>query len=510
MADSIASPWYEPLIARHLPGLASRRAAARLASQRIGVLASLKGGIPNRSSEGFGSATGFTFDTAGDRRLFNTARDRARSAFQNNPVARSLVQTETDNVVAEGFTLQARTDSAEFNKEAEERFADWFDRADVTGMRSASKLQRDVWSQGRVDGYIGVALVDRGESRLQLIPSDWLQTPDDKLGQRYYHDGVQTNEVGRPIAFHVLDADEWGKRKFTEIPADSFLYLAHTVRSGQVLGETCYATVFETLNHLDQYIDGVALAAWMATVFGLIFKEANPGGTYAGLTSDLLNSKGALQKAVTLENGSVKFTGPADSTVQVDAKQPMQQTPDFVRMLLRLIGQPFDMPLEILFKDVSQANLSSLRGGRQDYHRACRPKQLHFRHRVLTPIYRWWVSREVKIGGGTGRNDRFVSAVPELYQTHEWRPRGWENTDPISDAQGKLLEIDAGFNSPQNVCAELGRDFESIQKQIAEATKMREGLDLHTARSTYTRDEVVPAAPMPEPGDNKDTNEPNP
>jgi capsid protein len=272
------------------------------------------------------------------------------------------------------------------------------------------------------------------------------------------------------------------------------LFLSHRKTSTRIRGETCYKTIFEWLNHLDQYVDGVALAAWMATVFGLQIREENPGQTFGQLTSTLTNAKGAAQKAITLENGSVRFVGPTGAAMQVDAKQPMQQTPDFIRMMFRLLGLPFQMPLELALKDVSQSNLSSLRGARQDYYRSCRPKQIKFVARVLRPIYRWWISREVKLGGGTGRNDRFVSQVPKLFWPHQWQPRGWEFSDPISEAQAALLEIDMGINSPQRVSARLGRDYRHHPAGERRRAKLRreDQLDLPEIRSTLTRDPGVP------------------
>ncbi len=490
-------PWYENAIRRHAPGLAQKRDEARAKGAMF--RASLKGGIGTRTSESYPTSTGFFADPRDERARSLSARDRGRQAFQNNPVARSLMQTEADNVIAEGMTVQAKTVDDAFNSEAEDKFEEWFDKADVRGVLTATGFQRQAWISSRVDGDGGIALVDQGESRLQYIPSDWIHTPDDQQFNKLIFDGVETNEVGSPIRFWILDGDEYGKRKFRPIPVQNFLWLPHLSRTAQIRGETAYATIFEWLNHLNEYVDGVALAAWMATVFGLIFKEANAGTNYASNPGFVTNSKGQQQRAITMENGSVKYIGPDDQTVQVDAKQPMQQTPDFIRMMMRLIGMPFDMPLELVLKDVSQANLSSLRGARQDYYRACRPKQETFICRVLSPIYRWWVSREVKIGGGIGKNDRFVTRVPDLYQPHEWQPRGWQFTDPVTEAQAAMLEIDGGFNSYQNVCAQLGRDFETIQKQNSKAREMREGLKIPMLNSNLSRHPQLGVGPQGDP-----------
>jgi hypothetical protein len=59
------------------------------------------------------------------------------------------------------------------------------------------------------------------------------------------------------------------------------------------------------------------------------------------------NSEGVQQKAITLEGGMLKVLGTEESVFQVDAKQPMVQTPEFLRALIRIICLAFDMPLEI-------------------------------------------------------------------------------------------------------------------------------------------------------------------
>jgi hypothetical protein len=123
--------------------------------------------------------------------------------------------------------------------------------------------------------------------------------------------------------------------------------------------------------HLDRYVDGVSLAAWMATVMGIIFKQNNAGRQLAALPT-LANSQGVQQKAITFERGMVKYIGTDEDVAQVQASQPMQQTPEFIRTMYRMLGQPFDMPLEIIAKDMSTCNFASARIGLLPFYRTCR------------------------------------------------------------------------------------------------------------------------------------------
>jgi hypothetical protein len=105
-------PWYESLIARHAPLWAAQRQYYR--SIRT-AQATVRGGISTRTSESYERLNGLKFDSSANRALGINARDRGRNVYENNPVAESLIDTETDNVVAEGFTLQAKTEREAFN-----------------------------------------------------------------------------------------------------------------------------------------------------------------------------------------------------------------------------------------------------------------------------------------------------------------------------------------------------------------------------------------------------------
>ena len=492
-----AATFYEGFLARHLPGVYARREEARLRGQ---AFASYRGGVSTRTSSGWSGSTSHRTGTVGDRLLLGEMRSRGRKAYKDNPVARSLVNTEADNIVADGMRLQARTEDEAFNQEAEERYAEYIDRADVRGLRHGGGFERAVWITHRVDGDCAVILVDRGgESRMQLIPGDLISTPDGLNGRKDIVDGVEIDAAAQPIAFHILDTDEWGKREWTRYDARQVIYLPNLNDADalQLRGETCFAQIFDTLDNLDQYIDGVALAAWMATVFGVIFKEPNAAKQH-GLLQTIQNSAGVSQRALRLENGSVKYLAPEGEVVQVDAKQPMQQTPEFVRMMLRMLGLPFDMPLEMIGKDMSQVNFASARIGLLGYYRACRTKQQRFIKRFDDRHYQWWISRERK-KQELGIAGAFVTRFPELYWPHEFIPRGWDYTDPVSEAQGDLLEISMGTKTRQMVASERGRDLIEMAKDHKEANALLEAAGVPKVLSNHCKELATTDGGAPDP-----------
>jgi capsid protein len=382
--------WLDRAITWASPERGVRRAAWRQ------MEASYKGGIPTRTSEPFDQPQGFRFGTSSDRLQVTDARGRAYQAYDNNPVAKALVQTERDHVIGDGLNYQPTTDSTDWNREAEDRYYDWLENCSVRGSDAehGGKLQGDLWARSRVAGDIGWILVGRGvESRIQVVSPENIVTPDTMWGDATVYDGIRFDEFGQPQVFYVLQQDERnGTRKFIPVGARDFVWLPHMTKPNQARPPSCFITVFDLLAHLDRYVDGVSLAAWMATVFGIVFKQKNSAKQLASLGT-LTNSQGDQQKAITFENGAVKYIGTDDEVAQVQARQPMQQTPEFIRAMLRMLGQPFDMPLEVIAKDMSTCNFASARIGLLPFYRSCRIKAARFGAHWSRTI-RWWLSRE--------------------------------------------------------------------------------------------------------------------
>jgi capsid protein len=267
-------------------------------------------------------------------------------------------------------------------------------------------------------------------------------------------------------------------------------------KPGQATPPSCYTTIFDLLAHLDRYVDGVSLAAWMATVFGIIFKQNNGSKQLMGLPT-LTNSQGVAQKAVTFENGMVKYVGTDEDVAQVQASQPMQQTPEFIRTMFRMLGQPFDMPLEVIAKDMSTCNFASARIGLLPFYRTCRVKAARFGSRWSRTI-RWWLSRERYRAQDDPK--RWKTAFPENYWNHELTLNAFEYTDPVSEAQADLLQRDMGTKSTQGIISERGRNAEKILRERVEWEEKTK--DLPKVFSTMTREEAsaveTPAGPDPE------------
>jgi lambda family phage portal protein len=472
------------------PAWAVRRAMARQ------VLASHRGGIPTRTDRPWQQSQSYIGGKAADRANQASRRDRGRKVYKENAIGRSLLKTEVDNVVSCGFRLQCKAlgsdgkAALDFNREVEARWDEWLEVADIRGILSGVDLIRQFYKSPRRDGDGGIVLVDQGgNSKLQYIPGDLISTPYSGYGASLKNnattiiDGIEVDATTRPKAFHVLSQDELGKRDWSRVPANNFIYLAPEIDDDLGLrGDPCYSTIFGYLDQIDGYVDALVIAARMGCVFGLIFKEETAATQFNQLSA-LTNSQGRQQKAVTLENGSLKYIGQKDDVVQVQAQQPMQQAPDFIRAMCRFLGLPFDMPLELVLKDLSQTNFSSARIGLIGYYRACRARQKAFIARCMSRIFRWWLSREIKLG-------RIIAPIPQDPLAHKFVSEGWDYTNPVSEAQADQLQIDMGIKTPQMAAAERGRDYEEMVIDNAAAGALRKLNKLPEIAGNYTRDRI--------------------
>lgn len=467
MMDLAAPTWLDRAIGVLSPRLMYERLAYR-------------GAITTRLDTSTSKARGFSRQDQLERRNLASMRDRARRVDQDNHIGHAILNRLVDNCIGEGMTLQVRTTDDAWNKLAETAWNDWSTRCDVHRMMTLVDIQRLTYRALERDGDVAILkTISGGQPALQVIEGENISNPDGRsVDPLRMLDGIEVDAQGRPLRFWVLSYPEGGKREWVSVNYRDMVWYPRIRRPSQMRGESCFAPVFPLLDQIDGYLDAVVVAARMGAVFGLLIKSETASKQFGAL-STTTNSAGNSQKAVTLENGSIRYIGPNDDVVQVTPQQPMAQTPEFTRTLIRLVGNAVDLPLELALCDFSQVNLSSARAGIQQFYRATMAKQRRFRDTVLTPIYRWWVSNQILAGN--------LPDPPADYLAHQFVPQGWRWLDPVVEAQAALLEIDIGVNSPQNVASMLGREYADLQEQIAAADTLRQGLGLPRLHSNLTR-----------------------
>ena len=225
-------------------------------------------------------------------------------------------------------------------------------------------------------------------------------------------------------------------------------------------------------------MEAVTIAARMAACFGVLITKAQP---MTGMATG--TDKASIErKKINLEPGMWQELRPGDGVAQIKAEQPTTNFSDFLIMLVRLVGIPFGLPVELFF-DFSNANFSNHKAAMLQAQRAWGQLQ-DVVGRTYSRIYRWKITQWIESGALPPREDALE---------HDWVTPGWRWLDPTKEIQAAIAAIDAGLEAPSAIVAGQGTDFDKMLTRRAKDLK-RIGEDLPPIRGTFTRDPVAPSA----------------
>src|SRR5690606_22387542 len=133
---------------------------------------------------------------------------------------------------------------------------------------------------------------------------------------------------------------------------------------------------------------------------------------------------------------------------------------------LRAAAAAIGITYEQLTGDLSGVNYSSIRAGTLEFRRFCESVQhLVMIRQFCRPIMDAFL-RHVHASGVMDLPG--YEEDPRPYHHVEWQPPGWAWVDPLKDAQGALMLLNAKLRSRTSIVAEHGEDFFDVANEIAE------------------------------------------
>lgn len=464
----------------------------------------------------------------------DTMRGRARDIDRNNGVAKGMVQTVVDNVVGTGLRLAARP-----NYKALGQTKEWADawRADVqgqweaywwttachsgdtmTGDQLTAQALRSQLVNGDACGLLDwLPGRDDYATKIKTIESDRLSNPQGEMDSPILRGGIALDlSTGAPQGYwfrnaHPGDSYLAGMNQF---PAWEFvsrrtssgrlrvLHAFDPERSEQHRGKPIMASILPLFKQLDRYMNAeVAAAVINAMIAGIIttpmamedivelFK--NDADKYLQMRRD---------HAVGLESGSLIPLAPGDSITPFMPQRPAAGYAAFVENILRIIGTALDLPYELVLKDFSKTNYSSARAALLEAWRSFMRRRDWLGTQWCDPIYGAWM--EERVNAGKIKAPDFYSNRA-AYQRCKWVGPGRGAIDPLKEAMGDQVSVDAGFSTLEEVCAARGGDWEEYMEQRATELKRAQELGLPqivSGRATIVPDDTSNAAGEVTPG----------
>lgn len=337
---------------------------------------------------------------------------------------------------------------------------------------------------------------------VQLIDPDRLSNPQLTFDTQSIRGGVVLDQLGAPQAYYIRRAhqgDWWSGDKswiWDLIPretSDGRAVIIHNFtpeRDGQHRSAGgIFTPVLQRMKMLAKY-DQVELQAAVINAIFAAYVESpyDPGDVRSALEAEMggidpreaeLSMYQRLRLLWREARGDVKLNGAVIPTLASGEKitalsptRPAAQFEAFEGAMLRNFAAAAGMTYEQVSRDWSRTNYSSARGALLDAWKSLSRRRADFGAGFCTPIYAGWLEEAMELGRlplPPGAPD-FVDART-AYSACRWMGpgRGW--VDPVKEAQGSVLRLDAGITTLAQECDEQGYDWEEQLDERAQITR---------------------------------------
>lgn len=441
------------------------------------------------------------------QRFLPQVRNRARDLERNNDYVRHFLGMVVKHVVGpKGIRLQSRVRDPngdldrDANDRIEEAWAKWGRKGTCTmdGQVSWKGVQRLAARATARDGEIIIQVV-RGRKAgnpfnfaLHVMEADHLDVELNRdLGNgRQIRMGVELNEWGRPMAYHLLtshpgdDRYLYRGRRYMRVEAQDIIMPFVRERAQQTRGMSWLASAIMRLKMLGAYEEAELIAARIgASKMGFFTSE--DGDSYEGDDED---EGGNLISEV--EPGVFEQLPAGTSLQTFDPQHPNSQFGIFIKALLRGIAAGMEVSYNTLANDLEGVNYSSIRHGTLEERDQWRVLQEWAIEDVCTPVFSAWLEMAL-----LGEALRLPFAKFDKFNAPAWQPRGWQWVDPAKEVRANQEAVAAGFKSRDDVAAETGKDVEETFASLAEEEKLAQEYGLTFGKGTKPDEQEQPPTP---------------
>lgn len=435
------------------------------------------------------------------RNSLSILRARSRELSVNNPYASKFLQMVATHVVGpQGFNLKVSASEptangemkvdVEDSKAIENAFWTWAKKGncEVTGYHSFFDVLVLAIKAIARDGETIIKKV-RGSGagpfgyQLQILDVERLDTNHNlDLGNgNIIKMGVEINQYGRPIAYHVRTAhpgdspySTFDGKTYERIPADDIFHLFVAERPEQNRGVPWMSTAILRLNHLGGYEEAAVVAARVGAAKMGFFETPDGDG------SPLATGMDENQNFMTEADPGVFGVLPAGYKFNAfNPDYPHAMFAEFIKSCLRGVASALNVSYNTISNDLEGVNFSSIRTGVLEERDNWMCVQNWLIEKFLTDLYSDWLSMALLKGAiKTTKGFALPAYKFDKYNKATWLGRRWQWVDPVKDIDANIKAVDNGIKSRSDVAAEQGRDFEDVLNSIAAENKLMESLGI--------------------------------
>ena len=439
---------------------------------------------------------------------------RARDLYRNDGWARGSINRITDNVIGSQFRLVAKPDYRalawrhgkgfdtvwlrEFRQAVEAESRMWSEHpllfCDAAQKLTVTQLFRLAFMHQMKDGEaLGVMrwMPERKEqgadyaTALQLIHPDRLSNPYQQMDTHSLRGGVEIDDNGSHIAYHIRQAHQfdyfdavesmiWDRiPRFTPWGRPIVVHSFDYDDAGQHRGLSVFTPILNRFRMLGRYDQAELQQALVQTIFATFVQSPyDPEDVRAGMEDGELTEYQNLREGwhkdnpLTIGGVRVPVMPPGEEVKTVSSTRPNSGFDAFQSTFHRNFAAAIGTSAEQLSMDYSKTNYSSSRSSMLEIWKTMHRRRADFAVSFANPVYCSVLEEMFDQNRLPLPNNApdFLEARAAYSRCHWIGPgRGW--VDPVSERQGAVLGLDAGFGTLERECAEQGLDYEEVLDQ---------------------------------------------
>lgn len=391
-----------------------------------------------------------------------TLRQRSRyECLENNSYAKGIALTLANDTISTGPSLQVMLEDKSAARRIEQLWRAW-----CRDVRLAKKL-RTARLAKIIDGETIILKVTNRRSRnpvqldIRLIESDQLATPNFIDGLPNQVDGIEFDDFGNPVQYHILKGhpgDVWPYKAWEkdDVDPDDIIHLFRAERPGQQRGIPELTPALPLFAQIRRYTLAVILAAETAANLTAILKtQGNPYDSDTNGVDDV-----DPFDFVQIDRGLMTSLPRGWDMVQFRPEQPTTTYDAFKNSILNEVARCVHMPSNKARADSSNYNYSSGRLDHQTYYEAIAVERSDWEVECLDRIFSWWLDEAFMMDGYLPA----LEAMDEIPHVWRWPPR--KDVDPNEDADAAIKLIDNGLKTRQQYLIEQDVDPETHEAQL--------------------------------------------
>lgn len=411
---------------------------------------------------------------------------RSQDLYDNNELARSMIDRYVNGVVGYGIYPQCATESEAFNELVDRRFEEWAKNPTPGGGITFYGLQHQVELAKEVRGECFVVVLEPPANAKMKVPL-WLKVLEADMCDRNLNQpateggnkiiqGVEFDRYDRVVAYwfhhyHPGESMAWspklGATNMTHIrmTADKVIHVWNKFESrpSAVRGLPRMVSVIRKIKAMDSFDRAELTKQELAACYGVAVQGAEESAYNSSPSQDgkLCDSSG--RPIDSLYPGMTAYLPPG-ATLETIQPPAVTGFAEWMSAKKHGVAAAVGVPYALATGDLSKVNFSSSRYGQGSFARSVGATQwLGILPQFCDRVWAMWFQASYDAG---------LIQVPNALV--EWTTQPFASVNPLQDAQASMRNLRMGKTS---LSAEIALSGESPRKVFKQRKKDNDALD---------------------------------